>query len=74
MNWQYYHQLRPDQLEAMIKEKPVAFWPLSLIEHHGWHLPIGFDGLKAEKLCIRIAEKTGGLFCPPCVGGFGWTQ
>ena len=81
MNWEYYHQLRPDQLEAMIKEKPVAFWPLGLIEHHGWHLPIGFDGLKAEKLCIRIAEKTGGVILPTmwwgALGGhseFKWTH
>ncbi len=73
MNREYHHQLRPDQLEAMIKEKLVAFWPLGLIEHHGWHLPIGFDGLKAEKLCIRIAEKTGEVFCSSCGGGFGWT-
>ena len=40
-----YEELRPDQLELLLKEVPVAHWPLGLLEHHGWHLPIGFDGL-----------------------------
>ena len=81
MNWKYYHQLRPDQLEMIVKEKPIAFWPLGLIEHHGWHLPIGFDGLKAEQICIRIAKKTGGVILPTmwwgALGGHGdfkWTH
>ncbi|HIG47868.1 MAG TPA: hypothetical protein EYQ20_16075, partial [candidate division Zixibacteria bacterium] len=57
--WRHYHELRPDELAALRDENPVAFWPLGLLEHHGWHLPVGFDGIKAERLCIRIAERTG---------------
>jgi len=52
-NWRRYEELRPDQLAALIRESPVAFWPLGLLEHHGWHLPVGFDGLKAERICRR---------------------
>jgi len=80
-SWRYYIECRPDELAALVKTAPVAFWPLGLIEHHGWHLPVGFDGLKAERICIRIAEKTGGVLLPTmwwgCLGGhdrFLWTH
>ena len=49
--WRHYHELRPDELAAMRDETPVAFWPLGLLEHHGWHLPVGYDGIKAERPC-----------------------
>ncbi|MAE59806.1 MAG: hypothetical protein CMJ49_00460 [Planctomycetaceae bacterium] len=79
--WKYYHHLRPDELADAMKAAPIAFWPLGLIEHHGWHLPIGYDGVKAERICIRIAEDTGGLMLPTmwwgALGGhgdFAWTH
>ena len=59
-----YERLRPDQLAECLQEAPIVFWPLGLLEHHGWHLPVGFDGLKAEQMCIRIAENTGGVLLP----------
>ncbi|MDP6040337.1 MAG: creatininase family protein, partial [Candidatus Latescibacteria bacterium] len=58
--WRRYAELRPDELEAIRSETPVAFWPLGLLEHHGWHLPVGFDGIKAERICEQMAERTGG--------------
>ncbi|MCZ7648919.1 MAG: creatininase family protein [Planctomycetota bacterium] len=69
--WQRYETLRPDQLRAAVDEAPVLYWPLGLLEHHGWHLPVGFDGLKAERLCIRMAERTGGLLLPVMWWGAG---
>ena len=79
--WNYYHELRPDQISEYIKKSPIAFWPLGLMEHHGWHLPVGYDGIKAERICIRIAEKTGGLILPTMWwgangghGDFAWTH
>src|SRR5580704_17416951 len=59
-----YEQLRPDALASIVQEVPVAYWPLGLLEHHGWHLPIGFDGLKADRLCQRLVERTGGVLLP----------
>src|SRR5262249_25897732 len=64
-----YEQLRPDDLDAIVRERPVAYWPLGLLEHHGWHLPVGFDGLKAQRLCERCVERTGGVLLP--VMGWG---
>ncbi len=79
--WRRYVECRPDELVALVQTTPVAYWPLGLIEHHGWQLPIGLDGLKAEQVCIRVAEQTGGVLLPPMWwggggghGGFLWTH
>lgn len=79
--WRRYEELRPDQVAEIVQAAPVAFWPLGLLEHHGWHLPIGLDGLKAKGICIRIAERTGGVLLPTmwwgARGGHGdflWTH
>lgn len=78
--WGRFEELRPDQLERITKTSPVAYWPLGLLEHHGWALPVGFDGVKADRLCQRMAAKTGGVVLP-CMwwgshgghGDFKWT-
>ncbi|MFX1355579.1 MAG: creatininase family protein [Promethearchaeota archaeon] len=69
--WRRYQELRPDQLADMVARHPIAFWPLGLLEHHGWHLPVGLDGLKAEHICLRIAERTGGVLLPTMWWGAG---
>lgn len=66
-----YIEMRPDELEDVLKEAPVALWPLGLLEHHGWHLPVGFDGLKAERMCERIGQQTGGVMLPVMWWGGG---
>jgi creatinine amidohydrolase len=78
--WGRYHELRPDQLSEILAAAPVAYWPLGLIEHHGWHLPVGLDGLKAERICLRCAARTGGVVLPTMWwgargghGDFHWT-
>jgi creatinine amidohydrolase len=81
ITWKRYHELRPDELAEFIESAPIVFWPIGLIEHHGWHLPVGYDGIKAERICIRIAEKTSGVILPTmwwgANGGHGdflWTH
>jgi len=81
LKWGHYPELRPDQLAEIVQTTPVAYWPLGLLEHHGWHLPVGLDGLKAENICARIAERTGGVLLPTmwwgALGGHGdfpWTH
>lgn len=78
--WRHYSAMRPDELAEMVKTSPTVYWPLGLLEHHGWHLPVGFDGIKADRLCERIALLTGGVILPVMwwggVGGHGdflWT-
>lgn len=70
-DWHRYEQLRPDQLADVVSRTPVAFWPLGLLEHHGWHLPVGFDGLKADSICQRVAARTGGVILPVMWWGGG---
>jgi creatinine amidohydrolase len=69
--WQRYEQLRPEALAELVDRHPVAYWPLGLLEHHGWHLPVGYDGLKADRICQRLAEGTGGVLLPVMWWGGG---
>lgn len=62
---------RPDELEAILKSAPVAYVPLGTYEHHGWHLPVCFDGIKAHELCLRMAKRTGGVVLPTFFYGTG---
>jgi creatinine amidohydrolase len=73
--------MRPDDLHDLVRRQPVAYWPLGLLEHHGWALPVGYDGLKADRLCQRLAARTGGVILPTMWwggggghGGFRWTH
>ena len=59
-----------DYLE-IVSKTPVAYWPLGLLEHHGWHLPVGLDGLKAESICVRLVKRTGGVLLPTMWWGAG---
>ena len=45
--------------------------PLGTFEHHGWHLPVCFDGIKAHALCQRVAQRTGGAVLPTFFYGTG---
>lgn len=62
--WEYFVQLRPDQLQEIVDKTPVVYWPLGIIEHHGWALPVGFDGLRVERQCRRMIRRTGGVMMP----------
>ena len=56
--------LRPAEIQAEIENRPVAYWPLGLIEWHGPHLPFGVDAINAEAVAIRAAEQGSGLVMP----------
>lgn len=71
MNCRRYETLRPDELARIVAEVPIAYWPLGLLEHHSWHLPVGFDGLKADALCMEMAARTGGVVLPVMWWGGG---
>ncbi len=69
--WGLMEKMRPDDLEEVIEKAPVAFVPLGTFEHHGWHLPVCFDGIKAHALCERVAKETGGAVLPTFFYGTG---
>lgn len=64
-----YEELRPDQLDAARQEAPLVYVPIGSLEYHGWHLPVGFDAMHAYALCLRAAERTGGVVLPPTFWG-----
>lgn len=60
-----YIHCRPAQLEQAIRTCPIAFASLGALEWHSDHLPLGFDGLKAESLIRQASEKIqGGIIFP----------
>ncbi len=59
-----YADLRPDQLQARIDAVPVAYVPWGALEWHSVHLPVGLDGLLAERIAERAVALTGGVMLP----------
>lgn len=59
-----YEYLYPDTLDERIRQKPIAYVPIGLLEWHGGHLPLGTDGLKVHALACRLAVRTGGVVLP----------
>jgi len=59
-----YEEMLPHELEAAIKEFPVAYVPVGSLEWHGRHLPLGNDTLKAHAICVTAARKHGGVVVP----------
>lgn len=57
--------MRPGQLEVAARKFPVVYVPFGPIEWHGKHLPLGTDALKAHGICVKSAEKYGGVVYPP---------
>jgi creatinine amidohydrolase len=64
-------RLRPQQIREAMSEKPVIWFPLGTIEWHCEHLPVGLDGLTAHGLCLKAAERAGGLVLPALFFGTG---
>jgi creatinine amidohydrolase len=64
MLWGRYTELRPQQLEAIIADAPIAYVPWGALEWHGPHLPFGLDGFTAETVAERAVRRTGGVLLP----------
>jgi creatinine amidohydrolase len=80
MTMQQLERLTPADISAALQQRSLIYLPLGTIEWHSYHLPVGFDGLCAHKLCLLAAAQTGGLVMPPLYfgtggghGNFPWT-
>lgn len=60
-----WDELRPRELLARLKERPVAYLPLGTLEWHGHHLPLGVDAHISQALLERCARAHGGVLLPP---------
>lgn len=56
--------MRPAEFIAARNSFPVAYVPVSPLEWHGRHMPLGTDALAAQALCCRVARKIGGVVHP----------
>lgn len=59
-----FSELRPQQIQDRRGRTPVGFVPLGTLEWHGEHLPVGLDGLKAERLSTLAARQCDGFVFP----------
>ncbi|MBD2871980.1 creatininase family protein [Paenibacillus arenilitoris] len=57
-------ELLPYEFKQRMEECPVVYLPLGLCEPHGQVSALGLDTLKAEWLCRKAAERTGGIVAP----------
>ncbi|MBM4436275.1 MAG: creatininase family protein [Actinobacteria bacterium] len=67
-----FERLRPQQAWDALAAFPCVYVPFGPIEWHSRHLPVGTDFLKAQGLCLRAAERSGGLVFPMLFFGV-WT-
>jgi creatinine amidohydrolase/Fe(II)-dependent formamide hydrolase-like protein len=59
-----WEKLYGNELFRLIEERPLAWLSVGVIERHGEHLPWGLDADKAHLICIRLADKYGGVVLP----------
>ena len=60
-----YIKMRPRCMVEKRDAMPVAYIGLGILEWHGLHNPLGFDGIKAHGVACYLAKKLGGIVMPP---------
>ncbi len=63
--------LNSKQLAEEQAKASIVYFPTGSLEHHGQHIPVGFDSLWVHKACLSAAERTGGVVMPPNFWGTG---
>jgi creatinine amidohydrolase len=61
----WYERLHPKEIAEAVRAAPLAYVPIGTLEFHGDHLPFGVDSFEAHGLCLRAAERSGGVVLPP---------
>ncbi|MBM3497153.1 MAG: creatininase family protein [Armatimonadetes bacterium] len=64
-----YEELTPIELAEARARASLAYVPIGSTEFHGPHLPVGFDALHAQAVCLAAVEQTGGVVLPPTFWG-----
>jgi len=59
-----WEKIYGNKLFSLMEEQPLAWLPVGVIERHGEHLPWGLDADKAHLICLRLADKFGGVVLP----------
>ncbi len=60
-----FEEMFPWEFARALTEAPICYVPLGVLEWHGEHNAVGLDALKAHAICVRAAERSGGIVVPP---------
>ncbi len=69
-----FEYLKPAEYIEYRTQVPIAYLPWGAHEYHGVHNPLGVDSIKAHRLCMELADRTGGVVFPPVYCGFRTMQ
>jgi creatinine amidohydrolase len=59
-----YIELMPHEFKERVSKAPIAYLPLGTLEWHGYHMPLGVDGLISMGFFKELAKKVGGIVLP----------
>ena len=65
-----YEEMRPTEINAVLRETPLAYLVWGAHEWHGVQNPVGLDTLKAYSMTLELCKETGGVVLPPVYCGY----
>ena len=60
-----WEELLPEEFFEEMERSPIAYWSCAAMEEHGLHMALGNDWIQMHEVCLRAAERTGGVVFPP---------
>lgn len=60
-----FEEMFPWEVAKAMADAPICYLPLGVLEWHGEHSAVGLDALKAQAICVRAAQRSGGVVVPP---------
>ncbi len=70
----HYEEMYPWEITQAISQAPIGYLPLGTLEWHGEHNVVGLDALKAQAICVRAAQISGGVVLPPFYWAADWRE
>ncbi|MBN8638802.1 MAG: creatininase family protein [Anaerolineae bacterium] len=60
----HFERMFPAEIEARLKSAPVLVLSFGTLEWHSHHLPLGLDGMVAQAVGERIADRLDAVIAP----------
>ncbi|MBN2451322.1 MAG: creatininase family protein [Lentisphaeria bacterium] len=65
-----YEEMLPHEINAVLRECPLAYLVWGSHEWHGVHNAVGLDTIKAYRMTLDLCRETGGVVLPPVYCGY----
>jgi len=65
-----YEEMKPREIEDVLRDAPIAYLVWGSHEWHGVQNPVGLDTLKAHAMALELCRVTGGVVLPPVYCGY----